>query len=147
MTSAAQIAAGLVLAANVLAALAAGAAWYRWQPSRAAWALVRAGQALAAGLAVLAGVLAVAGFAPRDGLFWLYALLPVVISFVAEQLRIASAETVLEQHDLPDAHAVGELPEDQQRGVVLAIMRREVGVMAVAAAVVAFLALRALAEA
>jgi hypothetical protein len=35
------------------------------------------------------------------------------------------------------------LPEAEQRSVVLAIVRREVGVVALAAGVVAFLALRA----
>ena len=39
--------------------------------------------------------------------------------------------------------AVGELAEADQRSVVLAIVRREMGVMAAAALVVAFLALRA----
>jgi hypothetical protein len=136
----------LALAVNAVAAVAAGIGWQRWSPGRPAWALIRAGQAAAVLLAVVSGVAGVTGFSPEDGLFWLYALLPVVISFVAEQLRIASAETVLEQHGLADAQAVGRLPEDQQRGVVLAILRRELGIMAIAAAVIAFLVLRALAE-
>jgi len=44
---------------------------------------------------------------------------------------------------LEDAQAVGRLDERGQRSVVLAIVRREIGVMALAALVVAFLALRA----
>ena len=58
--------------------------------------------------------------------------------------RIVSAEQVLENREIPDAQAVGALPEAEQRSVVLAIMRRELGVMAAAALVVALLALRAL---
>jgi hypothetical protein len=54
-----------------------------------------------------------------------------------------SAEQVLENRELPDAQAVGALPEAEQRSVVVAIMRRELGVMALAALVVAFLSLRA----
>ena len=50
---------------------------------------------------------------------------------------------MLDARDLPDAQAVGELDEDRQRSVVLAIVRREIGVMTAAALVVAFLALRA----
>jgi hypothetical protein len=92
--------------------------------------------------AIGAGVLAASGFEPDDGLFWLYALLPVGVFFVAEQLRVASAEAVLEARGLPDAQAVGALPEAEQRSVVLQILRRELGVLAAAAAVVAFLALR-----
>ena len=93
--------------------------------------------------AAVAGVLFAAGYEPADDLYWLYALLPVAIGLIAEQLRIASAEQVLENRELPDAQAVGALPEAEQRSVVLAIVRREIGVMALAALVVAFLALRA----
>ena len=113
------------------------------RPSQAVWPLLRAGQVVAGLQALLAGVLFVAGYEPADGLYWLYALLPVAIGVIAEQLRIASAEQVLERRDLPDAQAVGELPEAQQRSVVLSVVRREIGVMALAALVVAFLALRA----
>jgi hypothetical protein len=67
----------------------------------------------------------------------------VAIGFVAEQLRIVSADQVLENRELADAQAVGELPEAEQRSVVLAIARRELGVTALAALVVAVLALRA----
>ena len=107
------------------------------------WPLLRFGQIVAALQALAAGVLFVAGLRPDDGLYWLYAVLPVAIGFVAEQLRVASAEQVLEHRELPDAQAVGALPEAQQRSVVLAVVRREMGVMALAALVVAFLALRA----
>jgi hypothetical protein len=112
-------------------------------PSRAFWVLARLGQAAAIALAIVAGVIAAMGFEPADGLFWLYALLPVAVSFVAEQFRIASAQTVLDTRDLDDAQAVGRLDDAGQRSVVLAILRREMGVVAMSAAVVAFLALRA----
>jgi hypothetical protein len=138
-------AAGALIVAAINAAAAAWGAWRWWivSPSRAFWVLVRAGQAAAAGLAILSGALALAGYEPADGLYWLYALLPVAVSFVAEQFRIASAQTVLDARDLEDAQAVGRLDEAGQRSVVLAIVRREMGVMALAAFVVAFLALRA----
>jgi hypothetical protein len=137
------------LAALGVAALNAGAglfgAWRWWtvSPSRAFWIAARAGQAAAIGLAVLAGVLALLGYEPGDGLFWLYALLPVAVAFVAEQFRVTSAETVLDARGLEDAAAVGRLDEPCQRSVVLAILRRELGVVALGAGVVAFLALRA----
>jgi cadmium resistance protein CadD (predicted permease) len=131
------------LAVNAAAAAFAGLRWWQVRPSDAVWPLLRAGQVLAALQALLAGVLFVAGFVPRDGLYWLYALLPVAIGVIAEQLRIASAEQVLEQRELADAQAVGALPESEQRSVVLAVVRREIGVMALAALVVALLALRA----
>jgi hypothetical protein len=139
----AEIVAFAVLAANGVAAAFAGLRWWQAQTSAAVWPLLRGGQ-IAAGLqALVAGVLFVAGFRPGDGLYWLYALLPVAIGFVAEQLRLVSAEQVLENRGLPDAQAVGALPEAEQRSIVLSVVRREMGVMALAALVVAFLALRA----
>jgi hypothetical protein len=139
----AAIGAYATLAVNGVAAAFAGWRWWRVEPSDAIWPLLRAGQVVAGVQALLAGGLFVAGFRPDDGLYWLYALLPVAIGFVAEQLRIASAEQVLENRELADAQAVGALPEAEQRSIVLAVVRREIGIMALAALVVAFLALRA----
>ena len=73
---------------------------------------LRAAQAGALVFAVVVGVLAVAGHHPSENLFYLYALLPLAVAFVAEQLRVASAQTILDQRGLPDASAVGALPED-----------------------------------
>jgi hypothetical protein len=131
------------LVINGAASAYAGMAWWRVEAYPWVWPLIRAGHAAAGAQAALAGGLALAGYRPADGLYWLYALLPVAIGVIAEQLRIASAEQVLEQRGLEDARAVGTLPEADQRSVVLAIVRREIGVMALAALVVAFLALRA----
>src|SRR5438477_409279 len=79
----------------------------------------------------------------RDGLFYLYALLPLAVAFIAEQLRLTAAQTVLDQRGLAGAKAVGELSEREQRRLVAQIVRREIGVMAASALVVVFLALRA----
>ena len=128
---------------NALAALVGAWAWQRFAAPRAFWIGLRAGQGAAVAQALFAGIAAAAGSRPDDGLYWLYALLPVAIGFVAEQLRLVSAEQVLENRGLPDARAVGALPEAEQRSIVLSVVRREMGVMALAALVVALLALRA----
>ena len=143
MTQVAQVVGLLTAAVNLLAAALGAWRWWTVEPSQAFWVLCRIGQGLAVAQAIIAGVLAALGFHPDDGLFWLYALLPVVVSFVAEQLRIASAQAVLDANDLEDAQAVGRLPRERQRSIVLAIVRREMGTMAAAALVVAFLAARA----
>jgi hypothetical protein len=143
MAEAAAVGALVVAALNAVAAAFGAWRWWTVRPSRAFWVLVRLGQAAAVGLAILAAVGAVSGFEPADELFWLYAVLPVAVGLVAEQLRLASAQAVLDARGLPDAQAIGRLDEDGQRSVVLAILRREMGVMAAAAVVVAFLALRA----
>ena len=139
----AEIAAWAVLVANTVAGGYAGWRWWQVRPSDAVWPLLRAGQAIAGLQALVAGVLYAAGYEPEDGLYWLYALLPIAIGLIAEQLRIISAEQVLENRGLENAQAVGALPEAEQRSVVLSIVRREIGVVALAAGVVAFLALRA----
>jgi hypothetical protein len=122
--------------------------WYRGLPLDGAagrwfWMLLRVGQGSALLLAIAVGSLAAAGNYSTDHLFYLYALLPLAVAFVAEQLRVSAAQMVLDQRGLDGAAAVGRLPEDQQRAVVAAILRRETGVMALSALVVVFLALRA----
>jgi hypothetical protein len=144
VTDAAHVLAALVASSNGIAGVVSAVLWWRVAPSRFAWVLIRTGQGFAILQAVGAGVLAAAGLHPDDGLYWLYALLPVVVGFVAEQLRLASAQAVLDARDLEDAQAVGRLPADEQQSVVLQILRRELGVMAAAALVITFLALRAL---
>jgi hypothetical protein len=130
---------------SALAAVVGAWAWWYLRSSQGFWWVVRASQAVAIVLAVTAGIAAAAGHRPDDGLFWVYALTPVVVSFVGEQLRIVSAQTILDARGLADAQAVGALPDTEQRSIVTAIVRREVGVMALAAGVTCFLALRAVA--
>lgn len=131
---------------NGIASIVGALLWWRVEPKPLAWALIRAGQAGAVALAACAGVAWFSGHRPDESLFWIYALVPVGVGFFAEQFRILSAQTVLEARGLEDAAAVGRLPEAEQRSVVLQIARRELGVMALAAGVIAFLALRAIAE-
>jgi hypothetical protein len=148
MTEAIVAGALAVATLNVAPALLGGWLWHRGGPAErgsanAFWVTLRVGQGSALTLAVAVGSLAAAGKYPSEHLFYLYALLPLAVAFVAEQLRVASAQTILDQQGLADAQAVGGLPEERQRTVVAAIMRREIGVMALSALVVVFLALRA----
>jgi hypothetical protein len=143
MTSVAEVVALVTAAVNLVAGSLGAWRWWTVEPSQAFWVLCRAGQAFAVLQAAVAGLLAVLGFAPDDRLYWLYALLPVAVSFVAEQLRVTAAQAVLDDRGLQDAQAVGELDEERQRSIVLSIVRREMGTMAAAAIVVAFLAARA----
>ena len=72
-----------------------------------------------------------------------YGLTPLGVSFLAEQLRLTSADSVLQSRDLEDAQAMRTLPDAEQRAIVAEIVRREVGVMAASALVVTVLGLRA----
>ena len=148
MTGAVVAGALAVAALNAISGLLGAWLWYRGEPieqraSNAFWVMLRVGQGSSLTLAVAVGSLAAAGKYSNVQLFYLYALLPLAVGFVAEQLRVVSAQTILDQRGLEDAAAVGGLPEEEQRGVVGAIVRRELGVMALSALVVVFLALRA----
>jgi len=152
MTEAVVAGALAVATLNAISGLAGAFLWYRddlgnGRSQRTFWVLLRVGQASALLLALAVGALAVAGHDSSDHLFYLYALVPLPVAFVAEQLRVASAQTILDQRGLDDAAAVGKLPESEQRGIVAQIVRRETGVMALSALVVVFLALRAAATA
>jgi hypothetical protein len=147
--NAAVVAGALVVAGlNAIAGLIGAWIWYAGEQfergwARTFWLLLRVGQGSALLLAAAVGGLALAGEYSSDHLFYLYALLPLAVGFVAEQLRATSAEMILEQHGLENAQAVGGLPAAEQQALVAAIVRREIGVMAISALVVVFLALRA----
>jgi hypothetical protein len=116
--------------------------WWRVRQSRWFWILLRAGQATIVVELALGGVLTLLGHKPSD-LHVLYGLLPVAISFVAEQLRIASAQMVLDARGFDSPEEVGGLAEADQRAVVIAILQRELGVMVLAAGVIVLLLARA----
>jgi hypothetical protein len=117
--------------------------WYRVEPSQTFWRLLRAAQAVLLLEVVNGGLLLALGRSPSDDLHYVYGLLPLAVSFVAEQLRVAAAATVLAARGHESAQAVGKLPEAEQRSVVLAIVRREMGVGALGALVITGLVLRA----
>ena len=93
--------------------------------------------------AAFSGVVALTGDTPDDDLFWIYVLVPLGVSFVAEQFRVLSARTVLDQRELADADAMRALPRAEQELIRELIQRRETGIMALAALANAFLLIRA----
>ncbi len=116
--------------------------WWRVRTSVWFWRLLRASQALIVVQMAIGGVLVLIGHKPPQ-LHLIYAVLPLLVSFIAEQLRVASAQMVLDQRGYESAQAVGELPEEEQQAVVVSILQRELGVMALAAIVSAVLLARA----
>jgi hypothetical protein len=134
----------ITLVFNAIAALIGAWSWYRFESPQAFWLTLRAGQGAAVAQALFAGIAFVSGARPDDGLYWLYAVLPVAVGFLAEQLRLTVAHAELDRRGLPDAQAAGALPETEQQLLVRSILHRELGIMAISAAVVCFLALRAL---
>jgi hypothetical protein len=111
-------------------------AWCWWQARSGAWfwRLLRASQVAVVIQAALGGILVLTGHKP-PGLHVLYGVLPLLVSFLAEQVRVSSAQMVLDQRGFESTQAVGKLPESEQRAVVVAILQREIGVMVLAALV------------
>ena len=131
-----------VVAVNLAAGAWGGWAWWQERAAPGFWPLLRTGQALVALEAALGGALILAGEElPR--LHLVYGLTPLAVSLFAEQLRVVSAQTELDRRGLEGREAVAALSESDRRLLVRAIVRREIGVMAASALVVALLGVRA----
>jgi hypothetical protein len=127
-----------VIAINVIAGATGGLAWRADRVSIPFWYLLRAAQVVTLAFVLLEAAIYLGGARSEDGLHYLYVMLPVVASVLAEAMRGASAS-----QELGDTDFAG-LDEDRQQQVALAIVRRETGVMSVSCLVVAFLVWRAI---
>jgi heme A synthase len=126
-----------LIALNLAAFALGGVAWLRRRPSITFWYLLRAAQASVFLQALLGGLLVLTGHKPGNSLHYLYGILPLVVSFLAEGARAGAAQRELGEVDFE------ALPADDQQSLALAIVRREMGIMAVSCGVIFFLALRA----
>jgi heme A synthase len=126
-----------LIALNLLAFAFGGIAWLRKRPSIPFWYLLRAAQVAVFLQALLGGLLVLTGHEPDSNLHYLYGILPLVVSFLAEGARAGAA-----QRELGDIE-FESLSEGDQQSLALAIVRREMGIMAVSCGVIFFLALRA----
>ena len=131
-----------MILSNALAGAWGGWHWWRGGDAPGFWPLLRTGQAVTMVTAVDGAILVAMG---RDlpELHLVYGLVPLGVSFLAEQLRLASAQTVLDHHGLEGRADVERLDDTRQRALVVEIVRREMGVMAASAGVVALLGVRA----
>lgn len=134
---------GALIVLNLAAGGVGAWRWWRAEPSPAFWVLLRTAQGAIVVQVLLGALLLALGHKPGGDLHVLYGVLPLAVAFIAEQLRIGSADAILAARDLETAQDVGRLPEDEQRVVVLSIVRREMGVMALSCFVIVALALRA----
>ncbi|MGA8745858.1 MAG: hypothetical protein WB507_08335 [Solirubrobacterales bacterium] len=126
-----------VILLNLIAGAVGGIAWYRSRPSIPFWYLLRAAQASVFLQAMLGGLLVFTGHKPAESLHYLYGIMPLVVSLLAEGARTGAAQRELGGVDFE------ALPTDSQQSLALAIVRREMGIMAVSCGVIFFLALRA----
>ncbi len=126
-----------LIALNLAAFVVGGIAWYRDRTSIRFWYLLRAAQGAVFLQAMLGGLLVFTGHEPADDLHYLYGILPLLVSLIAEAARTGAAERELGDVDLE------ALSAERQQSIALAIVRREMGIMAVSCGVILFLALRA----
>jgi heme A synthase len=126
-----------VILLNLAAGGIGGIAWYRNQASIPFWYLLRIAQVSVFIQALLGGLLVVTNHKPAEDLHYLYGILPLVVSFIAEGARTGAAQRELGEVDFE------ALPPETQQAVALQIVRREMGIMAVSCGVIFFLALRA----
>jgi hypothetical protein len=122
------------IALNGAAGLLGAWLWWRVRSGKLFWILLRAGQVAVVLQVAIGGVLVLLGHKP-SGLHVLYGVLPLLISFFAEQLRISAAQMVLDQRGFESSREVGRLPAADQQEVVVAILQRELGFMVIAALV------------
>jgi hypothetical protein len=132
----------MTIALNGAAGLWGAWRYWRAEASRWFWRLLRAGQLTIVLEAALGGVLLLTKH-KAPSLHYIYGLLPLLVSFIAEQLRIASAQMILDARGFESTAAVGRLPDDEQRSLVRSIVLREMGVMTMSALVIVVLLIRA----
>ena len=111
-----------MIVVNLLAGVIGAFAWWRVEPSRLFWPLLRAGQLLVVLVAAHGGILYAQGVEIPD-LHLIYGLMPIGIAFIAEQLRLTSAQAVLDQRGLEDSGAVAAVGDCE--GLRLHQMRGE----------------------
>ena len=126
-----------LIALNAAAFAFGGIAWLGSRASVPFWYLLRAAQVSVFAQAVLGGLLVFSGREAVEDLHYLYGILPLVVSFLAEGARAGAAERELGELDFES------LPAGEQQSLALAIVRREMGIMAVSCGVILFLGLRA----
>jgi hypothetical protein len=132
----------LAILFNALAGFWGAWCWQRRMASQTFWRLLRAAQSLVVLEAILGGIGIAIGEKVSE-LHVIYGLVPIFLGFMAEQLRISAAQMVLDKRGFITSKDVGEMSVEAQQAIVLAVVRREIGVMTLSALVTLVLIVRA----
>ena len=127
----------LLILLNLAAGVIGGWAWWKIRPSVPFWYLLRFAQVSVFIQAALGGLLLITDHSAKENLHYLYGILPLLISFIAEGARLGAAQRELGEIDIE------EFPPEVQEQIAQQIVRREMGIMAVSCIVIFFLAVRA----
>jgi hypothetical protein len=125
-----------LIAANLIAGVWGGYSWLERKPSAGFWYALRIAQATVI-LQTLLGLLLVFSGHHASELHILYGVLPLVVTLLAEVVRLGSAAQELGDLD------VRSMAPERQTQIAMAIVRRDTGIMATACLVIFLLALRA----
>jgi heme A synthase len=127
----------LLILLNLAAGVIGGWCWWKLRPSVPFWYLLRFAQISVFVQAALGGLLLVSDHHAKENLHYLYGILPLIISFLAEGARLGAAQRELGELDIES------FPPEAQESIAMQIVRREMGIMAVSCIVIFFLAVRA----
>jgi hypothetical protein len=126
-----------MLVLNLVTAGWGGVAWLTDRASVAFWYLLRAAQASVILQVLLGAVLLVGGQEAKDAIHYMYGSGPLVVNLFAEGLRVNAAPREIGDRDFE------ALSPDEQRGIALRIVRREMGIMTLAALLIVVFGFRA----
>src|SRR6201989_3131067 len=90
----------LVILLNLAAGVIGGWAWFKFRPSVPFWYLLRFAQIAVFVQAALGALLLVTDHSAKENLHYLYGILPLVISFLAEGARLGAAQRALGELDI-----------------------------------------------
>ena len=126
-----------VIALNLAAGVWGAVAWLRREASVRFWPLLRTAQGAVIAQVLLGALLLIGGKEAEDGIHYMYGAAPLVVNLFAEGMRVGAAQREIGERDFES------LGREEQRETALAIVRREMGIMTIAALLVAALSFRA----
>jgi hypothetical protein len=127
-----------VMVSNLVAGLWGAGAWIAQRPSVWFWYLLRVAQGSVIAQVILGALLLISGREAADGIHYMYGVAPLVVNLFAEGMRAGAA-----QRELPEDVDFATLGAGEQRTIALRIVRRETGIMALAALLIVAFAVRA----
>ena len=126
-----------MIALNLLAGVWGAAVWLTRRPSVWFWYVLRTAQVAVIVEVILGALLLVAGREATEGLHYVYGASPLLVNLFAEGMRVNAAQREVGDADFASLEAA------EQRTIALRIVRRETGIMALAALLVVAFSVRA----
>lgn len=126
-----------VIALNLAAGVWGAVAWLARRASVSFWYVLRAAQVAVVVEVLLGALLLISGREPNDAIHYMYGTAPLLVNLFAEGMRVGAAQRELGDTDFKSLDAAA------QRETALRIVRREMGMMTLAALLIVAFAIRA----